>query len=284
MPTPLNGARRGFVFGRVVDRGIVDGVMEAARLLALLGLAHDEVTDVDDVAQLADLAGGFRRLEKALGLFVKDVEAVPCAVEAQVGAHDSDVGAHDLVHLADALGYEHHLFGVARPLVVPVGHVGTELVVGRVFNRVAGGRVGVDYRLNQRVGGQAVAAVEPGAGTFADGVEALDRGFGVGVDLDSAAEVVGGGSHGNRFAGYVDAEAEAVGVDVGEVAARLLRVLVGDVEEDVVLSPLLHLGVDGAGHDVAGRQLHALRVVALHEALPGEVAQDASVASHGLCN
>ena len=75
---------------------------------------------------------------------------------------------------------------------------------------------------------------------------------------------------------------EAVGVDVWEVAARLLGILVGDVEEHVVLAPLLHLRVDGAGHHVAGRQLHALRVVALHEALSGEVAQYAAVAAHGL--
>ena len=30
--------------------------MEASRFLAFLGLAHDEVSDVDDVAQLAYLA------------------------------------------------------------------------------------------------------------------------------------------------------------------------------------------------------------------------------------
>ena len=37
-------------------RRIVEGVVEASRFLAFLGLAHDEVSDVDDVAQLAYLA------------------------------------------------------------------------------------------------------------------------------------------------------------------------------------------------------------------------------------
>ena len=63
--------------------------------------------------------------------------------------------------------------------------------------------------------------------------------------------------------------------------ARLLRVLVGDVEVDVVVAVQLHLAVDGAGHDVAWREAQA-RVVLLHELLALEVAQHGSVASHGL--
>lgn len=78
--------------------------MKASGLLALFGLAHDEVADVDDVAQLAYLAGGFGALEQALGLLVEDVEAVPSSVEAEVGADDAHVGTHYLVDLLDALG------------------------------------------------------------------------------------------------------------------------------------------------------------------------------------
>lgn len=78
--------------------------METAGLFALLGLAHDEIADVDDVAQLADLARSLRAFEQALGLLVEDIETVPCTVEAQIAADDADVCSHDLVDFLDAGG------------------------------------------------------------------------------------------------------------------------------------------------------------------------------------
>ena len=66
--------------GRIVDR-----IVQASGLLALLGLTHYEVADIDDVAQLADFARCFRLLEKLLGLLIENVEAVPCTVKTEVG-------------------------------------------------------------------------------------------------------------------------------------------------------------------------------------------------------
>ena len=52
---------------------IVDGIVQTARLLALESLAHHEIGDVDDVAQLAELTRGFRAAEEVLGLLIEDV-------------------------------------------------------------------------------------------------------------------------------------------------------------------------------------------------------------------
>ena len=60
---------------------------------------------------------------------------------------------------------------------------------------------------------------------------------------------------------------------------------VGDVEPDTAVgraAALLDLGVGGERDPVAGRQLHALGVVARHEALAEAVAQDAALAPRRL--
>lgn len=43
------------LFILLLDRRIIESIMESARLFTLLGLTHDEIADVDDVAQLTDL-------------------------------------------------------------------------------------------------------------------------------------------------------------------------------------------------------------------------------------
>ena len=60
-------------------------------------------------------------------------------------------------------------------------------------------------------------------------------------------------------------------VDIGEVVLGLLGILVGHVQEDVVLASLLHLVVDGAGHHIAWGKRQA-RVILLHEFLASQVA------------
>ena len=56
---------------------VVDGVVQATALLPLHRLLGDEVTDVDQVTQLANFARGLAVLEEAFRLLVEDVEAVP---------------------------------------------------------------------------------------------------------------------------------------------------------------------------------------------------------------
>ncbi len=54
---------------------------------------------------------------------------------------------------------------------------------------------------------------------------------------------------------------------------------VGDVQEDAVVAAGLHLVVDGAGHDVARRQILQL-VIFLHEGGAVAAAQDGAFAAH----
>ena len=202
-------------------------------------------------------------------------------MQTQVAAHDAHVGAHDLVHLLDVLGDEHFLFVRHGALVVPFRHAVVEVVLVDDLQRVTGGSVGIDDSFDERVAGQAVAAVQSGAGTFAHGIESADAALPVEIDLYAAAHVVGAGCHGDVLPCDVDADAEALGIDVGEVVLGLLGVLVRDVEADVVQSVNLHLAVDGAGHDVARGQREPF-VVLLHELLAVRQAQDAAVAAHSL--
>ena len=143
-----------------------------------------------------------------------------------------------------------------------------------------GGRVGVDHGFDERIGSQAVAAVESGAGAFAHGVEPLDGRAGIQVHLDAAAEVVGAGCHGDVLPRDVDADAQAFLVDIGEMSLCFLGVFVRHIEADVVDAVDFHLLVDGACHDVARGERESL-VVFLHELLAVRQAEDAAVAAHG---
>ena len=137
--------------GRDGGMRVVHGVVEAAAFLAFHGLAHYQIGYVDDVAQLAEFARGLAYLEELFGLFVEDVEAVPGAFQAQVGAHDAYVVAHYLVHLFNGLRDEHHLFGVDCAFVVPFGNVVAQIVAGDDGCGMARGRVGVDDGFYQRI-------------------------------------------------------------------------------------------------------------------------------------
>ena len=145
---------------------------------------------------------------------------------------------------------------------------------------VFGSRVGIDHRLDERVAGQSVAAVQTRAGTFADGIEAVDARPPVEIHLDSAAHIVGRRAHGDIFLGDVDADAEALVIDVGKVSLGLFRVFVGHVEAHMVDSVHLHLLVDGPCHDVARGQREPL-VIFLHERLARGQSQNAAIATHG---
>ena len=65
---------------------------------------------------------------------------------------------------------------------------------------------------------------------------------------------MGSGAHGDVIGCDVDAYAETLLVDVGEMVARLFRILMSDIETDVVDTVNLHLLVDGTGNDIARSQ------------------------------
>ena len=87
-----------------------------------------------------------------------------------------------------------------------------------------------DQGLQEGVAGQAVGAVQPGAGHFPDGIEAPDVGPPVFVGRHPAAHVVGRGNHGDRLPGDVDLVLQAGFIDVGEPLPDELRRPVADVQ------------------------------------------------------
>ena len=138
-----------------------------------------------------------------------------------------------------------------RTLVVPCRHFVVEVVFIHVLDAVLGSGVGIYHSLDERVASQAVATMQTRARALAEGIEAVDAGASVEIDLDTTAHVVGSRANRDVFLGDVDADAEALRIDVREVVLGLLRVLVGDVETNMVETMNLHLLVDGTSHDVA---------------------------------
>ena len=88
--------------------------------------------------------------------------------------------------------------------------------------------------------------------------------------------------HRDRLRRDVDAEAEQLFVDVGEVRLHELGFAVRNVEVDIIEPVTLDLAVDRARHDVARGELGALVSVG-HEAVAGDrVLQDPALAAHCL--
>ncbi len=76
--------------------------------------------------------------------------------------------------------------------------------------------MGVNQRLEQRIAGQAIGAMEPCAGGFTDGIQPLDVGPAVNIRDHPAAHIVGRGHHRNRFSGHVDVEFQTFFIQIGE--------------------------------------------------------------------
>jgi len=140
-----------------------------------------------------------------------------------------------------------------------------------------------DEGFEERIAGEAVGAVQAGAGHFAGGMEPGHRGASAHVGGDAAAEVVRRRHDGDGLLGHVEAVLPAGGVDVREAPLQERRALVGDVEIGAGVAADLHLVVDGAGDDIARRQLGA-RIVALHERLARAVEQPRAFAAHGFAD
>ena len=168
-----------------------------------------------------------------------------------------------------------------------LGGLGHRHVLARAA-RVLAGAAAEDQRVQQRVGAEAVAAVDRDAGDLAGGVEARDRRLAVDVGLDAAHDVVLAGADHDRLARDVDAG--EVLADVDDLAQRLEHALARhdrDVEVDAGAvgadaAALVDLGLLGARDDVARGELHLVGRVLLHEALALGVEQVRALAAGAL--
>ena len=144
-------------------------------------------------------------------------------------------------------------------------------------------RLGEYHALHERVAGQAVGAVQAGAGGLTHGVKTFEVGAPGQVGHHPAAGVVGGWHHRYGFPGDVDAQLGAARQDVGEMLLQELGAFMGNVEVHAIQTVFLHLEVDGARHHVARGEFGA-RIVVGHETVttqPGRQFELAAFAAHG---
>lgn len=234
-----------------VGVGMVEGVVETAAFGSLEGGLDDDFGDGGEVAEFEEVGCDDEVPVVFLDFLLEVGEAFLGAEEAFGGADDSDVVPHATADFVPVVGYDDQFVRVGGVAGLPWGDVEVDgWQVGA--EGVLGGAVGADEGFEEGVAGEAIGAVEAGAGDLADGVEAGQLGDAVDGGDHAAALVVGGGHDGDGFLGDVDAVAEAGFVDVGEALDDEGGGFVGDVEEDVVGARSLHDAVDGAGDDVAG--------------------------------
>ena len=138
-----------------------------------------------------------------------------------------------------------------------------------------------DESFQKGIAGQAIGAVDSGAGSFSGGEEARERGAPVEVSLHSAHHVMRGGAHRDQISSDIQAKRLAGGVNARETFSHVVGVESRHVEIDKVGSNFMHFCDDGAGDDVARRKLAGF-VIVLHEAMQIGVAEDAAFAAESL--
>ena len=159
-------------------------------------------------------------------------------------------------------------------LAVGVGHDavgnGDRRVRERPLGRVPPRALAVRDRLHQRVAAEAVRAVHRHARSLAGAVQAFERREAPDVGVDATHVVVGTRPNGDRLVDRVDARERLRELTRAvQPLDDLLRAEVAQVEQDVAVdaAALVDLGLLGARDDVARRELHRVRRVALQEAL-----------------
>ena len=86
--------------------------------------------------------------------------------------------------------------------------------------------------------------MQTGTGRLADGIEIFDIGSAFGIGHDPAAGEMGGGHDGNRLFGDINAEFETAGVNRREMFLQKLRILVADIQMDIIQTAFFHFKVD----------------------------------------
>src|SRR5918997_4218638 len=281
----------------------VEAPLGTPSLLALQRRAEDDLGDLDQVPDV--LRGVPARVEEArpphLDVGQPVLERQDLAeplLEGVFVAHQVGVLHHRLLELL--LHEVGALIGAARGLLerledardlgpyLPLLYVGPVRALLDVPSRPHPGPPAEDEQVGERVPSQTVGPMQP-AGALAGCEEAGHVGGArLGVDLYAAHRVVDGREDLHRLPGdvYVG-ELEELLVHGGQLLHDALVAEVRDVQVHAAVlatAALLHLGVVGPGHHVAGGELHPLGVVALHVALALGVAQEPALAAHALGN
>ena len=146
---------------------------------------------------------------------------------------------------------------------------------------MAGSSIGKHHRLDQRVGCEAVGAMQTSTGTLTVGIQPSDAGTSVQIHNNTTAKVMGSRCYGNHLTSDVDTIRKTFFIDAGKMLFCFCCILVCDIEKNMFITPLLHLTVNGTGHDVAWCE-RAATVVFMHELLSINCLQDTTIATHRL--
>ena len=225
--------------------------MQATAFMPQQRAVHDQGGNIDQVAQFEQVGRDTEACIVLVYLALEQADAFAGAAQALGGAHDADEIPHAAAQFVPILRNDHFLVGIGDPAFVPVGQgrYGHRLLPRDVF----GGGAAQHQAFQQRVAGQAIGAMQAGAGSFANRIQARQVGAPGRVRDNAAAGVMGGRHDRYRLRGDVDAEFKAARQDVGEVFLQERRTLMADVEVHMVQAALLHFVVDSARDDVARR-------------------------------
>jgi hypothetical protein len=259
--------------------------VQAAALVPGRRAGHDELGDGGDIAQLEQIAGDQVFPVILADLLLEQGDPPPCAAQPGVGSHDADVVPHGAAELVPVVGDHDRLVARHRVAGLPLGDLGERALaeLADLRDQAGGAAMPEDQALEQRVRGEAVGAVEPGERALADRPQPGDAGAPVEIGADPAAHVMGGGHHRNGVGGDIDAEAQALRVNGGEMLAHEARRAVGDVEQHVLGPGAFHLEIDRPGDDIARGQVLA-RIVVRHERGAVGQAQDRPLAAERLAD
>ena len=152
-----------FIFLVVSVNRVVDGVVKTTALLALDSHTGNEITYIDHIAELAEFLAHLDTLEEILGLFVKQVEAVPGTLQTEVATNDTYIVAHAFAYFLDALGNQYLLLVGHGTLVVPCWNLLIKVVFIYMLDAVLGCSLGINHSFDERVAGKTVATMQTGA-------------------------------------------------------------------------------------------------------------------------
>src|SRR5579863_2940539 len=286
----------------VVALGEILAEVRAAALLANERALDEGFREIDHPTQF----DRFQQLRIVLVSAVLEPDfAVAVANLAQLVTHGQEA-----VGIAEDAGLIHHLvlqriadvrgaLAAVRPHRLP-DH-GTGALVGLRRERrpvilpnelggVAPGPPPEHQDIDQRVGAQAIRAMDGDAGALAGGIESgqgcvlfVDHHARVDIGRDTAHRVVRRRLHGHELLSWLDAHVDPDELrDVGQLLVEHVGPEMRQIEVQVILptnaAALLDLAVHGARHHVARREIEQGGRVALHESLAVLVSQHAALA------
>ena len=185
--------------------------------------------------------------------------------QAPVGAHDADVVPHEAAQLVPVVGDDDRLVAGRGLRRGPSRARRAAAQSSGCCGERARGAVAEHQPLEQRVGGEAVGAVQAGAGDLADRPQAGQAGAAVAIDHHAAAHVVRRGHHRDGLAGEVDAERLGARVDVGEALAQEVGRLVRSCRATRSRRRVRFISKSMARATTSRGARSFMRVVALHE-------------------